>query len=442
MKPLCHFLLLLWLCQFGLFSSAQTQSVEPAQIASVKNVMMFIGDGMGNQQRRLAAIIQGKGNADHRLVMESFSTCGIAFCHSRNAIVPDSAAAGTALATGNKTNNRMIGFTPAGKKLPTILEACKQKGMSAGLITTVMIDHATPACFGAHVKNRRNFKLIAPQYLANQIEVLLGGGRNAFRPALLEKFRRAGYYFANDRKALMQMDPDKSKRILGLFAYKAMDYEIDRNPNLQPSLAEMTRVALRILGQNPKGFFLMVEGGKIDWANHGNDAIGSIYDTLALDAAVQVGMEFLRTHPQTLIIVVNDHETGGMAIGERINVAAIGAVKASVERLEQLIRKNQDKIDEICRQYAGITQLAPEEKHLIIEEAQGRFRFKDQWGYGRSVIANILNRRIGVQFATGSHSGTPAIVAAHGSGSQSFDGFYHQTEVARKIARLLQIELK
>ena len=448
MKLSCKFLLLL-LCtglllagQFCVFNGIQAQETEYPKSATVKNVLVFIGDGMGNQQRRLAAIIQGKGNADHRLVMENLSTSGIAFCHSGNAIVPDSAAAGTALSTGHKTNNRMVAVTPDGKKLTTILEACKQKGMSAGLITTVMIDHATPACFGAHVKHRRDFKLIAPQYLENQIEVLLGGGRNAFSPELLEKFRHAGYYIANDRKDLLQMKSGKNEKILGLFAHKAMDYEIDRNPELEPSLAEMTTTALRVLEKNPKGFFLMVEGGKIDWANHGNDAIGSIYDTIALDAAVQVAVDFLRTHPQTLIIVVNDHETGGMAIGEKINPQAIATVKASVEKLVQLIKKNKKNIDEICRKYAGIAQLTPQEKHLIVEEAEGRLRFKDEWGYGRSVIANILNRRIGIQFATGSHSGTPVVVAAHGAGSKIFDGFYHQTEIPGKIAQLLQLELK
>lgn len=455
--------------------TADMKEEESSSAARVKNVIVLIGDGMGNQQRRIAAIVEGKGDPAHRLVMESLSTSGVAFNHSLDALVTDSAAAGTALATGHKTKNGMVSMAPDGKKLKTILELCKEMGKSTGLITTVTIAHATPACYGSHVRKRKMYDEIALQYFEQKIDVLMGGGMNDFLPApgsippgqkldmdaltratyditswrgkrkdgknLIYKFQKAGYYFVRDPERLMKVDPERTSKLLGLFSKGAMSYEVDRDPRREPSIAQMTEVALRVLSENPEGFFLMVEGGKIDWACHGNDVAAAVYDTIAFDKAVKVAVDYAEKNPSTLVIVVNDHETGGMTITSMTNVEAIRNLKASAGKMARMINRDGSNVDEIFKKYAGITDLTARERKMVRDEALGRLIVKDLWGYGGTVIAHIISQRTGVLFSTGGHSGTPVIVAAQGPGSEIFDGFYDQTLIPRKIAELLGAEL-
>ncbi|MCD4784228.1 MAG: alkaline phosphatase [Candidatus Eremiobacteraeota bacterium] len=433
------------------FAIACKDGIRAKKDVKVKNVIVLIGDGMGNQQRRIAAIVEGKGDADHRLVCESLTTSGVAFDHSLDAIVTDSAAAGTALATGYKTNNGMISMTPDGKSRTTILEACKQRGKSTGLITDVTIAHATPAVYGAHVKQRKMYSEIASQYLKNGIDFLMAGGTCDFLPKelkgkrkdkrhLINEFKKSGYTYISDLKSFNKLNPDKDKKVLGLFRYGSMDYEIDRNKAKEPSLAEMTNIAIKTLKKNPKGFFLMVEGGKIDWANHGHDVAGSVYNTIAFDKAVKVALDFAKNDKHTLIIVVNDHETGGMTITAGTNISQIRKLKATSGKMAGMIKKDGSNVDEVFGKYAGIDNLTDKERKMVIDEANGKLKVRDELGYGGTIIAHIISKRTGVLFATGGHSGTPVIVAAYGPGCQIFDGFYDQTDIPKKIGKLLGIK--
>ncbi|MFP4496932.1 MAG: alkaline phosphatase [Vulcanimicrobiota bacterium] len=464
---------------FNQCASAQKQ--DKAETASdskpeIKNVIVFIGDGAGSQQRRLAALVEGNGDPEHRLHMEKMTTSGLAFNHSLDKLVTDSAASGTALATGFKTKNYCISMLPDGTKLKTILEMCKERGMGTGLVTTVPMAHATPAAFGAHVKSRKMMDEIADQFLKTEIDVLMGGGREDFLPTretikphpevskvdslthatyeietwtgkrkdgrnLIREFQKKGYFFAPDARVLRQLVPGDTRKIIALFCKGAMAYEIDRPVNRQPSIAEMTEKSIQVLRKNPNGFFLMVEGGKIDWANHGHDVAGSVYDTIALDKAVKIALDFQKKHPDTLVLVVNDHETGGMAITANINIPRIKKLEASADRMANLINRDGSNVDEVFKQYAGITDLKPRERQMVIDEATGKLNVADEWGYGGTVIANILDIYTGVHFSTGGHSGTPVVVAVQGPGSCEFDGFYDQTEIPRKIARLLGFEM-
>lgn len=258
-----------FLTMFLIIFVCMSFSLQSQKKPLIKNVIFFIGDGMGNQQRRIAAIVEGKGNADHRLVMEKLKTSGIAFNHSADKLVTDSAAAGTALATGYRTNYKMISMTPSRKKLKTILEACKEKGKSCGIVSNTAITHATPACFASHVKIRYMEETIATHFLDAKVDVILGGGRKFFLPTLrkdnrnlLEEFKKAGYQYVMDKGSLHGVNKEKVTKLLGLFAKKDMAYEIDRNVAKEPSILDMTKAAIDILKNNPKGFFLMVEGGK------------------------------------------------------------------------------------------------------------------------------------------------------------------------------------
>jgi alkaline phosphatase len=281
---------------------------------SPRNVILMIGDGMGFAQVTMARLsLNGKP-----LKMDSMRSGGMAKTHSANAIVTDSAAAGTALATGFKTNNGMVGVTPDGKPVQTILEAAQKMRKAAGLVTTTTITHATPASFGSHVSSRSSEAEIAPQYIDRKIDVLMGGGKQFFLPKsvsgskrsderdLLSEARKLGYTQVDSLKSWTDA---KSGRLIGLFELDAMT----TNPP-EPSLAQMTTKAIEALSKDPQGFFLMVEGGQIDWQSHSHNARGTIRQTLDFDDAIGEALEFAMARKDTLVIVTADHETGGLTL--------------------------------------------------------------------------------------------------------------------------------
>jgi alkaline phosphatase len=282
----------------------------------IKNVIILIGDGMGFAQISAARIrIAG---ADGLLHLERMPIAGMVKTHSGNALITDSGAAATALATGHKTNNQMISMTPDGIILETILEAAQQKGMATGLVATSQITHATPAAFGSHVIARSNHTSIASQFLEHKIKVLLGGGKSYFLPKtipggkrndgknLFDEARSIGYTVVENRTDLLNSN---SAYLLGLFADEGLT---TKSP--EPSLLEMTQKALFILKKDKNGFFLMVEGSQIDWESHGNNQGETIRQMLLFDEAVKEVLDFAEKDRQTLVVLTADHETGGMTI--------------------------------------------------------------------------------------------------------------------------------
>ncbi len=314
-------LLLILMC-----ASLLASSVAPALSAeSPIRVILFIGDGMGEAQRTAArwyALGQSGQLAMDRLAYNSWARTA-----SADNPVTDSAAAATALATGVKTNNGRVAMTPDGAApLTTILELAQPHGLAVGLVTTVQMAHATPASFAAHVPNRNQAAEIAAQMLGRGVNALLGGGEDEFLPVtatgqypeagertdgrdLITEATAAGYTYVWDAAGLSAVDPAATLQLLGLFS----DEEMPRPP-AAPALSEMTAKAIAVLAQDPDGFFLMVEGGQIDWACHANDAARAITETLDFDAAVEIGLDFAATTDNTLVIVTGDHETGGMAV--------------------------------------------------------------------------------------------------------------------------------
>ncbi len=289
----------------------------------VRAIILFIGDGMGEAQRTAARWMVG--GLEGRLAMDAFPFQGWARTASADSPITDSAAAATAIATGVKTDNGKIGVDPTGVRLTTILERAKARGMAVGLVTTTHVTHATPAAFAAHVESRREMTEIARQMVALGVDVLLGGGEDEFLPStatgcypepgeradgrdLIAEAVAAGYTYVCDAAGLEAVDPAAVSRLLGLFADEGM-----RRP-FAPSLAQMTRKAIEILSRDPDGFFLMVEGGQIDWAGHLNDAAWAISDTVGLDEAVAVASDYVAGARDVLIIVTADHETGGMQV--------------------------------------------------------------------------------------------------------------------------------
>ena len=287
-----------------------------AEKAEVKNVIFCIGDGMGLGQVALARMASAGPNG--QLYLEEMPVVGIIKTHSADSLVTDSAAAGTAMAAGFKTNNGMVGILPQGGKCLTILEAAKEKGMATGLVVTSSVTDATPASFGSHVKLRSMQDQIAEDLLANKINVIFGGGRDFFVPKsepnskrtdernLLNEAKKAGY--CNIQNA-QELHLARGPYILGLFQPAALT-----TMPPEPTLSELAEKAIEVLSKNKQGFFLMIEGSQIDWGCHKNDWNNTIRQTLLFDKAVKTALDFALKNTQTLVIVTADHETGGLVI--------------------------------------------------------------------------------------------------------------------------------
>ncbi len=312
-------------------TDAPTPTTPPTLIpteeppAGPPSIILFIGDGMGAVHRQAATWLgSGEGGL---LVMDNMPIHGLASTTPADREITDSGAAGTAISTGVQTNYQAVGVDPSDQTLTTILEQAQEKGWSVGLVSTVMLADATPAVFAAHVPNRTDKTGIARQMMAHNIDVLLGGGEDDFFSSgqegcypgrgkqpkaenLVAAAVENGYTYVCTREELLNQNLDETDHLLGLFGGEEL-----LKPDA-PTLAEMTQTAIQILSRNPNGFFLMVEGGQIDWASHENDAQNAMLNALALDAAVTQAKIYTLSNPNTLIIVAADHETGGMRLNQ------------------------------------------------------------------------------------------------------------------------------
>ena len=322
---------------------------QPTKPGKIKNVILMIGDGMGKEEVKAASCFAyGKaGQLSFQQMPVQGEAQTYAFKIDKNTgkqirTITDSAAAATALATGRKVLNGTISQARPGdqKSLTTILEQAQNASWKTGLVTSCFITHATPACFAAHTRNRNSYRKIGRQMLASKIDLMFGGGCFMMRSA---QAKRSGYKVVKNRKqmkALKSLDTP----VLGRFGYGHLPYEFSgRAANIKgynwtgpigkrkpraaykqgkgadfdtlPHLSEMTAKALNLLStDNKKGFFLMVEGGKIDHAGHANHLANNIYETLEFDLAVRKVLEWAKDRDDTLVIVTADHETGGLKV--------------------------------------------------------------------------------------------------------------------------------
>jgi alkaline phosphatase len=279
--------------------------------ADSRNVILFVGDGMGPEQVKAAGLL-AHGEAG-KLSLETLPHRGQVMTASADNTVTDSAAGATAYATGVRVRNGVISraIPGDGPDLETILERSKGEGRRTGLVTTTYLTHATPAAFGAHASGREDTEEIGLGYLTRSLpDVLLGGGSNGLcrAGAVL-----AGYTVVTKRDGLLAVDPGAIERLCGLFGSTHLPYEYDGLGDL-PHLSEMTRVALSVLERAPEGFFLVVEGGRIDHACHDNDIHRALPEVVELSNAVTVALQWAKERDDTLILVTADHETGGLSI--------------------------------------------------------------------------------------------------------------------------------
>ncbi len=475
-----------------------------------KYVFYFIGDGMAATQVRLAEAAltvdkfrenysqqSGVENRAEELFLKSLSITGLATSNAANRYITDSAAAGTALATGSKTDVGVISQDQDGNTLKTIAERAKEKGMKVGIVSSVSIDHATPACFYAHTKSRSSYADISDQLLSSGFDYF-GGGSVKFdsrarvdstdKATAYQTYREAaeqkGFKYVTTKAEFDATSKGETMPVIATLDMLANDqysgdgfampYTIDLSKQTKEdnriSLAEFTQKGIDLL-EGDAGFFMMVEGGKIDWACHANDAATCAYEVVAFDEAIGVAMAFAAKHPEeTLIVVTGDHDCGGLAIGfsgtgYESAFDLLANAQSSYDLFAQQATakiRNKEPFEALlklaCDQFGFTNLVTGDAQKRIAQSAElSDFEVKmlreayfksanrkvdahDEYhntygGYDpfTTTCTNILNNKAGIEFASYSHTAVPVMVFADGANAEIFSGYYDNTDIAKNI---------
>ena len=482
-----------------------------------KYIFLFIGDGMSypqvqltnyflsaNAQDGATATVDGEEksilSSKNQLTMMNFPIAGSAQTYDSTSFAPDSASTATSIATGHKTWSGSINvsedFT---QEYETIAEKLKeQKDYKIGILSTVNLNHATPAAFYAHQESRNSYYEIGQELIESNFDYFAGGalkqptGANEDQTDLYTLAEEAGYNVIRTQEEAEALTAEDGKSILvseTLADDDAMSYELDRAEE-EWALADYVEKGIEVL-DNETGFFMMVEGGKIDWACHANDAASTIMDTIALDNAVEKAVEFYNEHPdETLILVTGDHETGGLTIGfagtdydtflTNFNNQKISYVKYDSDYVASY-KENKTDFDTVMADVTELFGLAapgeggnaqtqqkdsadlhPESGNTgalemtdyeygllqaAYETTLSRTGEEEEFGqeeyirYGSYeplsvTITHILNNKSGINFGSYAHTGLPVEVLVQGVGAETFDGYYDNTDIYNKLAAL------
>lgn len=419
-----------------------------------KYIFYFIGDGMGHNALALTeayiASEQGDDTGFGTLHFTQFPAVGFATTWCSNRRMTDSAAAGTALASGKKTSVGTIGMNAERTEpVQSIAVAAKENGMRSGVATSVSIDHATPAAFYSHQPTRNMYYEIGMDAPEAGLDLYAGSGFLKPEPkrktSLYDALAKAGYKITRGdneiagKRAVLMQEKGANPSNLPL--------AIDRKPD-DLTLPAITRRSIEFLlkdGGARKGFFLMVEGGQIDWAAHNNDAAALVQEVKDFDSAIRVALEFYRKHPdETLIVVTADHETGGLALGRDnlgydTSFGLLAAQKCSKgvlkEAIEAVTDWNSAKALLGDRMGFGTQITVTSEEWAELEKT-----YMKNPGKTADVALDILARHTGTGWTTGSHSATYVPVFAIGASSEMFNGRQDNTQIAARLRKLIEGE--
>lgn len=469
----------------SLLIPAQLFAAAPTS-ARAKYVFLFIGDGMAMGQISAAEVyanaLSSKDVTIKKLGFSQFPVAGLTTTYDAGSIITDSASAGTAIATGHKTLSGVINMDPSKTvSYKTIAEYARDAGMKVGVVTSVSIEHATPAVFYAKTPSRGNMYDIAVQLTKSNFDYFGGGGftqptgKNKDQPNVIDLAKEAGYKFVNSKADFIALKKGAGK-VLAVNATlqdsSSMPYDMDRSVD-DLSLADYTRKGIELLSDDPDGFFMMVEGGKIDWACHANDAAGAIRDTLAFDAAVAEATAFAQKFPKdTLIVVTGDHETGGMSIGFAGTQYStffdkVGIQKMSYVAFDQKVlkpyktstAKENAKLEDLAPaikesfglDIAGLSQIQKEQierafKRSMGNELERSIKEEEYLLYGgyeplTVKITQLMNQTAGIGWTSYAHTGVPVATFAKGVRSADFGGYYDNTEIFKKLAAAMSIKV-
>ena len=492
------------------------------QTKTPKYIFLFIGDGMSYPQIQLTnyfvSASQGENggsvtvdgeeksilSSKNQLTMMSFPIAGSAQTYDSTSFAPDSASTATSIATGKKTWSGSINVSEDfSEKYETIAEKLKkQKDYKIGILSSVNLNHATPAAFYAHQESRNSYYEIGLELIDSNFDYFAGGGlkkttgEEGDKEDLYTLAEKAGYTVVKTQAEAEALTAEDGKAIVideHLADSDAMAYELDRQDD-EWGLADYVEKGIEVL-DNDNGFFMMVEGGKVDWACHANDAASTIADTIALDNAVEKAVKFYEEHPdETLILVTGDHETGGLTIGfagtdydtflknfenQKISyakydsdyVAAYKENKTDFDTVMQDVTElfglaaPQDETEEATQQKDSadlhpesendgaleMTAYEYEQLKQAYETTMSRTGEEEEYGQEEYVkygsyepltvtITHILNNKSGINFGSYAHTGLPVEVLVKGVGAETFDGYYDNTDIYNRMAELTGVE--
>lgn len=416
-----------------------------------KYIFYFIGDGMGPSHvlgtELYLGEMQGVIGRPHKLCFTQFPESAFVTTFSATNGVTDSAASGTALSTGSKTYNSAIGVNKDTMEVYSVATDLAEKGMAIGVATTVPINHATPSAFYAHNMSRHNYDSIAPWMLRAGYDFYAGGdvkGSNDTRALVYGKAQEQGYSIARGYNDYKKKAATAKKMMLYQENVSTeLPYAINRNDK-DLTLAEITAAGIDFLkGKSKNGFFMMIEGGKIDYAAHNDDGATVFHEVLDFDAAIAVAYEFYKKHKdETLIIVTADHETGGLVLGYRgdysLNLKALSTQKVSVERMIEILQAEKettmDRVEQLVKENIGVeirNKKATEEKITV------DYKLAKEIAYN---AVYDLNRNAALSWASGNHSGTFVPLFAIGKGAEEFNGIIDNTDIPKIIRRIAGIK--
>ena len=477
--------LLIVLSAVSAAGSMETESAIRAytENASPKYVFMFIGDGMSSPQTNSAQVYNGRNQSGlvelQELTFTQFPVVGLQYTQDSTSFCPDSASTATSLSSGFKTHSGVIGMgvdrvTPG----TTIAEMLHDKGWKIGIVSTVTINHATPAAYYAHIASRNDYYEIGLQMAESGFDYFAGGSllsADEGDKSLYEVLQDNGYTVTNDKDTILSLNADSGK----VYAVSpvlqddgAMKYAVDATDD-ELQLKDFVKKGIDVL-YNERGFFMMVESGKIDWAGHANDAVANINDTLAFDEAIEVALEFAMNHPdETLIVVTGDHETGGMTIGyaatgyntafdilknqkcsyvafdEMVN-AEIAAGDFTFADLMAMVEENfglvapdkESQVDALVLDEYEYARLEKAYNDALTGNTDGYEESLLYGGYNpiSVTLTHIINNKAGIGWTSYAHTGLPVPVYAFGEGAELFYGAYDNTEVAKRLMALTDVQ--
>jgi alkaline phosphatase len=428
-----------------------------------RNVILMVPDGCSISQITVARWYKGTPLALDRMALGAVRTYG------SDALITDSAPAATAFATGHKTFYGAISVLPGPVTIPgvapitrqqqykpvaTILEGAKLAGKSVGLVATSNIQHATPAAFSAHWPDRSDYHQTGKQQVYQGMNVVLGGGKKYLLPEekggsrtdgkdLIATLRASGYLFVETSEEMKRAGGSK---VWGAFADDSMAYDFERarfRP-AEPTLSEMTEKAIRLLSSaNQKGFFLFVEGSKVDWVAHANDPVGVIGEVLAFDEAVRVVLDYAEKDGQTLVLVFTDHGTGGMSLGSGspVKSASRAPVQEFFGPLKRATLTADGVAQELGRGFSEETLKATVAKFYGISDLTAE-ETKTLAGAGKKLnqaLGPMMSKRSHIGWTTRGHTGEDVFLFYYGHDKAL--GLLENTEIARIAARTLGVDL-
>jgi alkaline phosphatase len=457
------------LAAIWLFSSPSQSQTSPNGNRVPKYVFLFLSDGAGMAHLEIARQYSRQIHNEDFVIVDKIvkeGSLGVMTTHAADSLSTDSAAAATAMANGCKAKIGALGMCADGTIPTSAMELARRRGMKLGVITTATVYDSSPAAFLCHVPNRRDYPAILNRYLELDPLVLMGGGKEQFLPKerpggrrtdntdMIAVFEKNGFFSAGNKQELEKATRGK---LLGLFSQGDMGFEIERDKMTEPSVVDMTRAAIRLLqGQSPNGFFVFIESENTDTASHLSDVASMIHDYREFDRAVGLAYEFYRKYPrETLILVVSDHETGGLGFTQALKdlsstrgdnqVAAsnadfkkIQSIGISLRKATEILGRNPtpEAIDKLMHDYFSGFILAPEYKEAILKrQPLSRTLFTDPVAHA---LGAMVANNVQAYWQTSTHTNKPVLVAALGVGAERFKGYYDNADFGKTLKNLFE----